>query len=98
MKKDNGQTGRSRRKAGPKTPQVSIRGETYAKLKAYCDEHGLSPGQLIDKLCAGYLNGELLSPPKPRSAKTKAKGERKKANGDSGDQAGAAANHTKIRF
>ncbi len=44
-------------KKKPKKPQVSIRGETYAKLKEHCEQEGISPGRLVDELCLAFLEG-----------------------------------------
>lgn len=38
-----------------KKPQVSIRGATYDKVKAYCTEQGLAIAEFVDGLCAGYF-------------------------------------------
>uniref|UniRef100_A0A6H1Z8Q3 Protein CopB n=1 Tax=viral metagenome TaxID=1070528 RepID=A0A6H1Z8Q3_9ZZZZ len=39
----------------PKVPQVSIRGETHAKVKEYCDKKGITVTSFIDKLCKEFL-------------------------------------------
>ena len=41
----------------PKNPQVSIRGATHAKAKAFCEREGLSLTELIDALCVAHLEG-----------------------------------------
>jgi hypothetical protein len=42
----------------PKSKQISIRGTTYAQVKAYCEREGLSVAKFIDALCVAHLNGQ----------------------------------------
>jgi hypothetical protein len=44
-------------KSKPKVPQVSLRGETYAKIKEHCEREGISPGRFVDELCRAFLEG-----------------------------------------
>lgn len=43
------------KKARPKKPQVSIKGETYAKVKEHCDKEGLKVGEFVDELCGEFF-------------------------------------------
>jgi hypothetical protein len=44
----------------PKTPQVSIKGETFAKLKEYCNKHGIPVGKFVDKLCRDFFKEDKV--------------------------------------
>jgi hypothetical protein len=43
------------KKPRPKRPQVSVKGETYAKIKKHCDDNGLKVGEFIDELCGEFF-------------------------------------------
>jgi len=46
----------SRSRSGvSRRPTISVRGGAYAKVKAYCDEHGLQVSPFIDRLCSAFL-------------------------------------------
>jgi hypothetical protein len=38
--------------------QISIRGETYDKIKAYCEKQGLSVAKFVDDLCSDHFTRE----------------------------------------
>jgi hypothetical protein len=41
-----------------KSPGVSISGETYAKLKAYCELHGISMRQFVELRVDEFLSSQ----------------------------------------
>ncbi len=40
----------------PKTPQVSVRGETYDRLREYCRKHGVQMRTVIDDIVNAGLD------------------------------------------
>lgn len=40
----------------PKTPQVSIRGSTYRRLREYCRQHGTQVRTVVDSLVLQLLD------------------------------------------
>lgn len=44
---------------------VSIRGETYDQVKAYCDKHDLRVAQFINDLCEMFFEPKVLAPTPP---------------------------------
>lgn len=78
---------RWKRLGKPKNPAVSIRGETYQKLKEEAQAQGISQRQLIEKILAPFFESE----PKP---KTQPKPQPKPRDEDTID----TLDHQKARF
>jgi hypothetical protein len=49
-------------KPQPKQPAVSIKIETYEKVKRYCEEEGIPVAPFVDQLCQDFLNEQKLNP------------------------------------
>lgn len=46
---------------------VSIRGETYATVRGYCEQHGVSMSEFVEQQIAQFFRGAPISvPPTPR--------------------------------
>jgi hypothetical protein len=45
----------------PKRPEVSIRGETYDKVKVYCQKQGITITEFVDRLCAEFFEEQDIS-------------------------------------
>ena len=44
----------------PKQPAVSIKTETYLKVKEHCDKEGIPVSAFIDKLCQSFLEEKTI--------------------------------------
>lgn len=82
---------RWKRLGKPKVPAVSIRGETYQKLKEEAQTQDLLPHQLLEKILAPFLIDQDRPKPKP---KPKPKPELKPEDEDKID----TLDHQKARF
>jgi hypothetical protein len=43
------------KKPRPNKPQVSIKGETYDKLREHCTKEGIPISHFVDQLCQDFL-------------------------------------------
>jgi hypothetical protein len=58
-------------------PQVSVRGETYDKLKKHCDKSKTTVTAFVEELCAAFFGKD-----DDRTAKKKGNGKSKKETAD----------------
>ena len=72
----------------PKRPQVSVRGEVFARVKQHCEEHGLSIKAFVDDLCTSFFEDASTGKKEAKKKSKKAKKEKKEDKAETACSAG----------